>query len=108
MLMHEVLAQQLLEMAKADKAMREKAIIDDSWDGSLDKKHTVTLKRLVRQHGWPTIPLVGAKASDAAWLLAQHADHDLPFQSYCLELMKGVPVHDLKQSNVAYLEDRIR
>lgn len=102
------LAKTLLDMAEADSFMRNKAIDDAAaWDSSLDKKHTAALKRIVQQHGWPTISLVGKKASRAAWLLAQHADHDTGFQQACLKLMKAVPEDEVARSDIAYLEDRV-
>lgn len=95
-------------MAEADRAMRNSAIKNFShWDASLDKKHTAALKRLVRQHGWPTISLVGQKAANAAWLLAQHADHDPEFQESCLAMMKALPQKEIIPKDIAYLTDRV-
>jgi len=48
------------------------------------------------------------EVSQATWLLAQHADHDLQFQLRCLELMKTLPSGDVSLQNIAYLEDRVR
>lgn len=79
-----------------------------SWDASIDETNTVHLKEIIRSHGWPTIAMVGLKASNGAWLLAQHADHDPKFQTACLELMKKLPPKAIKSTNIAYLEDRVR
>ncbi len=38
----------------------------------------------------------------------QHADHDPEFQAECLELMKALPTGEVRLSNLAYLEDRMR
>lgn len=105
---NQTLALELISMAKADQAMRNQAMEDPSaWDGSLDKRHTARMKKIVREYGWPDIPLVGIEASNAAWLLVQHADHDPTFQKECLILMKALPEEDILQPNIAYLEDRI-
>ena len=77
------------------------------WDYSLDKKHTKQLKKIIAQYGWPTIPMVGVEASNDAWLIAQHADHDRAFQKECLVLLKQIPAGHISPSNIAYLEDRI-
>jgi len=96
-------------MAKRDQTMRTKAMSDMSlWDESLDKKHTEALKRIIKQYGWPTIALVGQEASNDAWLIVQHADHDPKFQEQCLGLIKSLPKQEVTLSNVAYLEDRVR
>jgi hypothetical protein len=42
-----------------------------------DRERTAQLKDIVRKHGWPTIRLVGIKASQAAALILNHSpDHD--------------------------------
>lgn len=98
----------LMAMAKADQTMRVNAIEKGAaWDSSLDKKHTQQLKQIIAQYGWPTIGMVGGEASNDAWLIAQHADHDLPFQKECLALLKALPPGEVSPHNIAYLEDRI-
>lgn len=66
------------------------------------------MKVIVSEIGWPTISKVGAETSSAAWLLVQHADHDVDFQKLCLELMKAEPEGEVAKQNIAFLEDRIR
>jgi hypothetical protein len=103
------LAVKLLAMSQADQAMREKAVYDISqWNEILDKKHTAELKGIVERYGWPTVTLVGEHASRAAWLLAQHADHDAQFQERCLQLMRDAPAGEVCLADIAYLEDRVR
>jgi len=65
------------------------------------------MKEIVAKVGWPTISKVGEVASNKAWLLVQHADHDVEFQKQCLELMKAVPEGEVTKRQVAYLEDRV-
>ncbi len=85
----EKLAKRLLAMAAADQRMRKAAKRDASaWDDGLDKRHTKALKRIIAATGWPRTSVVGERAANAAWLLAQHAGHDREFQARCLEMMK--------------------
>lgn len=103
------LAIQLLKMSRADQEMRNNATQDISlWDSRLDIRHTRILKSIVKKHGWPAKSLVGDEASQAAWLLVQHADHDVSFQEECLQLLKQQPLGEVRLANIAYLEDRIR
>lgn len=98
----------LLAMAKADMEMRNNAIRNSAeWDYSLDIEHTKQLKRIIARYGWPTIPMVGVEASNNAWLIAQHADHDRAFQKQCLTLLKSMPAGEISLHNIAYLEDRL-
>ncbi len=69
--------------------------------------HAERLKQIIAEHGWPTIPRVGARASTAAWLLVQHADHDPAFQRACLSLMTDQPSGHVGAMEIAYLTDRV-
>ena len=103
------LALKLLKMSSADQDMRNRSADDDTqWDDKLDRRNTAKLKRILQEHGWPTISLVGEQAAHAAWLLVQHADHDIRFQESCLALMKSTAKGEVSQQNIAYLEDRVR
>jgi hypothetical protein len=52
---------------------------------------------------------VGADGAHAAWLLAQHADRDRPFQKRCLGLLqKAVKAGEASGQDLAYLTDRVR
>jgi hypothetical protein len=105
---HPQLRLELAAMAMADQDMRNNAIHGTgTWDSSLDKQHTKALKRIIAQYGWPTIAMVGVDGSLYAWLIAQHADHDVGFQKACLALMKKLPAKEVSPRNIAYLEDRV-
>ncbi len=95
-------------MAEADQLMREASQArKQPFDKSIDVENTNRLKQIIDQiHSWPTISLVGEEASYAAWLIAQHADHDSHFQEQCLESMLQVK-NDVLASNLAYLTDRV-
>lgn len=108
--MNKRLAQEILQMAREDQMMRKQAYKTGRWDNGLDKKHTERLKTIIRKFGWPTISLVSKKASRGAWLLAQHADHNINFQKQCLNLIEKAHKNNPKsvdKANIAYLIDRI-
>jgi hypothetical protein len=104
------LSTELLNRSQKDQDMRNKAIEQGMsyWDSSVDEQNTAYLEALVETSGWPTISAVGPEASQAAWLLVQHADRRPDFQARCLELMKALPEGDVSPRNIAYLEDRVR
>lgn len=75
----------------------------------IDRRNTEELKAIVEEHGWPTAAIVGADGAHAAWLLAQHADHDPDWQRHCLELMEPhTETGDADPIDFAYLTDRVR
>jgi len=103
------IAQEINEMAAADQDMREKEINEpDFWDDSVDKKNTEGMKKIIGEIGWPSVSKVGKEASIDAWLLVQHADHDVDFQSYCLSLINELPVGEARAEDIALLTDRVR
>jgi hypothetical protein len=104
---YQSIAAELLQMAEADQTMRKRAVQDSAaWNTALDAAHQRRLGEIIDQMGWPTIPLVGAEASQDAWLIAQHAP-DLAFMERCLELMRGLPANSIHPANIAYLQDRV-
>lgn len=101
---------ELLRRRDVDQAPRRvdpaKASIEEMRRVSED--NTTWLKAVVAEHGWPGVRMVGRDGADAAWLLAQHADHDLDFQRHCLALVeKAVEANDAFPRHVAYLTDRV-
>jgi hypothetical protein len=76
--------------------------------GRVDQDNTFDLKHLLKIHGWFSISKFGEKTSHEAWLLAQHADHDLAFQKEVLALLEELyPRGEVKKGNYAYLFDRV-
>lgn len=108
--MNKKLAQEINKMAKEDQGMRKSAYKTGEWDTRIDKKNTERMKQIIKKHGWPTIFLVGRKASRNAWLLVQHADRDVAFQNKCLKLIEKSYKNNPKSinpANIAYLTDRV-
>ena len=107
------IADEIKKMRDADQVMRLRAIesggvIGNEEDDNIDIKHTERMKDIVQLIGWPTVSKVGEDVSVMAWLLVQHADHDVEFQKKCLELMKAQLEGEVSKRNIAYLEDRVR
>lgn len=100
------LSERLMAMFDEDQASLKATAKKGSYK-TLQRKHAEELEQIVTEIGWPTINLVGEKASQSAWLVAQHSDHDLEFQKRALEIMKALPDNAVKKSNIAYLEDRV-
>lgn len=93
---------ELLLMLEEDRQER-------TGEGGLDDTgRTERLKEIVDEHGWPTISLVGEDGEDAAWAIAQHADHDPEFQERALDLIRAaVEDGEASPGNLAYLTDRV-
>ncbi len=102
----------IIKLANKDQYIRWKII-----KKGFDKKREVSrcdsvnlskIKKIINKYGWPTLNLVGKKASHKFWLLVQHADKDIRFQKKCLHLLKGAVKN--KQAyikDLAYLTDRV-
>ncbi len=74
----------------------------------VDKRNTERMKAIVAKFGWPTKGMVGSDGTRAAWLLVQHADHDVAFQRQCLTLLlQHKDSGEVKLPNIAYLTDRV-
>lgn len=73
-----------------------------------DSLNLLFIKKVIAQQGFPGISQVGTPASDAAFLLVQHADNDIAFQKTVLKQMEKLLVTGgVTPSNYAYLYDRI-
>jgi hypothetical protein len=103
------IAEELIEMGRIDQEMRSRNLKDpEYWSPKVDSGNTSRMKEIVGQIGWPTVSKVGSEASHVAWLLVQHADHDVDFQELCLDLMKDSKEPEVSYRDIAYLEDRVR
>ena len=74
----------------------------------VDKKNTLEMKKIINKYGWPEKSLLGKKGAFNAWLLVQHADHDIDFQEKCLKLLTAAADKgEVDKKRVAYLTDRV-
>src|SRR5262245_53214620 len=51
------------------------------------RRNAQRLREIITAFGWPTERLVGGRAAEAAWLIAQHAIAHPDFQRSCLTLL---------------------
>jgi len=105
------IARQIHAMAVLDQKVMVKAKQSGSWDefSGITKKNSDKLKAIIKKYGWPTISLVGKRSNRGAWLIVQHADHDVEFQEKCLKLMQKIWAenpNDIAVTNLAFLKDR--
>lgn len=104
---------ELLARAAADQAFRQAARRLSQEDVRAgfdeDQERAAWLGEIVDVHGWPGVRLVGEDGASAAWLLAQHADHDVQLQERFLALLEAAAMRgDASASDAAYLTDRVR
>jgi len=98
------LREKLLQMEELDQSIRKCG----KYSSNVDKNNFLELKKILKKYGWPTYNLVGKKASNAAWLIAQHSDYDIIFQEKCLKLMKkAVNENQADKRLLVYLIDRV-
>jgi hypothetical protein len=104
--MNKIIKNKILSLVKKDQKMRKSST--SKWNFKVDKENTNELKKVIKKYGWPDFDLVGKEASKGAWLIAQHADHDVKFQEYCLNLTKEkLKDNKIEPQYFAYLTDRV-
>lgn len=102
-------------MAEADRRTSPGANSEDpteqlAWR-RLTAQHGDRLARIMAEHGWPTVALVGEEAATSAWLIAQHADRQLDVQRRALRLMEQMEQGEQRDATparqLAFLRDRV-
>jgi hypothetical protein len=106
------IAQELESMVALEQEARDQALENKDQEyqdrvKSLDLQHTERMKHIVAEIGWPIASKVGSEASHLAWLLVQHADHDIAFQKNMYALMQEQAEGEIEAADIAYLTDRI-
>lgn len=105
------IAKEIIQMANLDQKIRKVNTAKRTHLKKLkeiDRLNLAKIKWIVKKIGCPTVTKVGKKASHFAWLLIQHADRDVKFQEYCLNLMKKTGEdNEASKVNIAFLTDRI-
>lgn len=106
------IAQELIEMAQDDLRVREKLLkegaLSDGYNPDMEavhKRNASRLSEIVDQIGYPSKSKVGDKASEAAWLIVQHAISEPVLMKKCCQLIQQAD--DVNPQNLAYLHDRI-
>jgi hypothetical protein len=113
---NEALRRELIAMAALDLEARDdlarRGVLFDGYHPDMENIHVRNasrLKEVLAEHGWPAAALVGDDGAEAAWLLAQHAIGDPPFQRQCLRLLQAAALAgEVPPWQAAMLEDRIR
>lgn len=96
---------------EARAAITSTDVADEVWARveAVDADNVRWFKTVLDRMGWPGRSLVGDQGALAAWLMAQHADHDLDFQRRCLVLLEqAVHAGEADAAHWAYLVDRVR
>ncbi|NOJ83470.1 DUF6624 domain-containing protein [Myxococcus xanthus] len=110
-----VLRDELLKRMEEDQAARSALVASNFQDEAakakmmdVDARNTTWLKGVIAKHGWPGSALVGRRGTFAAWLMVQHADQDVAFQSEVLPMLeKAVAQGEGSAKDLAYLTDRV-
>lgn len=81
-------SEELIVMFKKDQDARKNFDRDDprTIDNLIetDKNNLARLKEIIKAIGWPSVDKVGAKASEGAFFIAQHAVTDWPLMEFAL------------------------
>jgi hypothetical protein len=66
------------------------------------------IKQLIHLWGWPGYKILGDEGDNDLWVLVQHADEDVVFQEYVLQLMEAAVLsNNTDKKRYAYLYDRV-
>lgn len=111
--MDKKIAQEIIEMQQADHELRERLFREGKlslgYNPDMERLHNRNAQRLseiIELHGYPTQDKAGKKASQAAWLIIQHAIGRPAFMRQCYELLSEIK-EEINAQNLAYLHDRI-
>lgn len=84
------------------------ALLSDAAKLAVYRDNQRILEKLVDEHSWPKISEYGKQISRNAWLIVQHADHDVRFQRKMLKQLKSLLAKkETSKRNYAYLYDRV-
>lgn len=109
------IAERIIALRDADLELRDRLIKDrrlgEGYNGEMEALHNrnaAILNDIIDKIGYPTIDKVGKEASDAAWLVIQHAIGQPGFMNRCVKLLENaVAENKADPKNLAYLTDRI-
>ncbi|HVI45352.1 MAG TPA: DUF6624 domain-containing protein [Chitinophaga sp.] len=109
------IANKIVDLSRQDLQLRNELItkgkLSNGYDKAMEELHNRNAKILndiIDVIGYPTIDKVGKEASEAAWLVIQHAIGQPGFMKRCRELLeKAVQENNADGINLAYLTDRI-
>jgi N-acyl-D-aspartate/D-glutamate deacylase len=98
------ISKKILLMVKRDQKMRRSR----TFDNKIDIKNTREFKKIIKTNGWPKKSIFGEEVSNGAWLMVQHADHDVDFQKDCLKTLKSLEKRgEINRDLIPLLVDRV-
>ncbi|MEH6308745.1 DUF6624 domain-containing protein [Olivibacter sp. CPCC 100613] len=108
-------AEKIIELKNDDLKLRSRLIqggqLGDEYNEEMEKIHNRNAKilsKVIDTIGYPTIDKVGTEASEAAWLIIQHAIGQPNFMKKCAKLLENAVIEKKADPiNLAYLTDRI-
>jgi len=111
--MHTHISDELIEMARHDPEVREQLLNEGTQSlgynpdmERVHRKNAARLEEIIDAIGYPTISKVGKAASEAAWLIVQHAISEPALMRRYYVLLSQVP-EGINPQNLAFLHDRI-
>jgi len=111
--MNKSIAIELIEMARLDLQVREELLkagkLSPGYHPDMEHihlKNAARLSEIINAIGYPTLSKVGKEASEAAWLIVQHAISEPTLMKRCHVLLSEAS-DDVNPQNLAYLHDRI-
>lgn len=112
---YKAIATQILAMKEADLACRQRLIANGQLHegynaemAAIHDRNASALEEIINKIGYPTTSKVGKEASEAAWLIVQHAIGRPLFMKKCLMALQAAATDDpLLGNHLAYLSDRI-
>lgn len=112
--MNHTFSKELIELAKKDLSVRDRLLSEGLLSGGyhpememIHRKNAERLREIIKETGFPTVSMVGAEGSNAAWLIIQHSIGEPEFMKKCYKMMIEYS-NDINPSNIAYLYDRIQ
>jgi len=114
--LHDQLLDELMQLQRRDTDMRARLLKEGRLYGEyapemqqVHRENAYALDRLIGEHGWPGIGLVGSDGCRAAWIVAQHAICTPPLQRRFRDLLaEAADRGDAPRKMAALLSDRIR
>ncbi len=108
-------AKSILDLKNSDLELREQLVqhgqLGDGYNQEmaiLHNKNAKILNEIIDTIGYPTIDKVGEAASEATWLVIQHAIGQPDFMKKCAKLLEhAVNENKADSKSLAYLTDRI-
>lgn len=114
-MIYKEIAKKIIALKNADLEFRDKLIaagkLGEGYNDEMAKIHNQnakTLDEIIQTIGYPTVAKVGEEASEAAWLVIQHAIAQPEFMKKCVLLLESAASeNEANPKNLAYLTDRV-